>query len=374
MAEESKDDDIQHRIRTIYRLHNAFMTDDYDVNVTVEGDDLVVKVFLKEDTGDAGASAGAGAGGVAAAATGVSAAAPTPSVASVGASAKKPERWTPGLSTIPNIPEGEEEPQIPPEGSLAGEGAAVPSSPLETSPNIPEGEEGGSKLSAEEEAELEEELSGLGTEAAKSVPEVNIKKYYDQIIVNYNTIIGLLKTYSTTNQITLRKAMLPINKSIRTIHLDLKKQIGNPLGVYVGGPLYKEYILNKLLNEVIIYFTDYIINAEVRSPPPDKAELLSFFTNEIANRQGNKGPNLSGYKLILNQIKEIPQVIEIVRELNNLVAPSSAGAEAGAGAGAGATEEQKGPFSPLLNRMEGGGRRPKRNPLRQTRKLRKSNK
>jgi hypothetical protein len=211
-----------------------------------------------------------------------------------------------------------------------------------------EGEEDGVPETDLTEDNLLKELSQVGTN----------KKTMTRIDSNYDTILQLLKTYkllpNNTQFNEIYKIINPVNKSTAAINRDFLAKIGKTKGVTIEKNVYKEFITNRLLNEINAYFVDYYLQSIGRqSAAPDKSKLLTFFTDAIKARERN-GVDLSDYKTILNEIKADPRTQAILAELNK-----QTGNDLG---------DVLAEFNPTKT-LRGGT-----HPRRQTRKLRTSNK
>jgi hypothetical protein len=175
---------------------------------------------------------------------------------------------------------------------------------------------------------------------------------------NYDTIIQLLKSFKTFPEDTqfdqIYKIIRPINKSTSSINKDFLTKIGRTKGIKIEKGIYKTYITNKLLNIINGYFVDYYLHSTGRQPNgTDTTELLNFISNQIQARERN-GVDLSEYKTVMNEIKSDPRIQSILTELNKQTGNELANVLA--------------EFNPAKKLLGG-----KHRPLRQTRKLRKSN-
>lgn len=176
---------------------------------------------------------------------------------------------------------------------------------------------------------------------------------------NYDTIIQLLKTFKTFPEDTqfnqIYKIIRPINKSTSAINRNFLTKIGRTKGVTIEKGIYKTYITNKLLNIINAYFVNYYLHSTGRQTNgPDTTDLLNFISNQMKARERN-GVDLSEYKTVMNEIKSDPRIQSILAELNTQTGNGLADVLA--------------EFNPAKKLLGG-----KHHPLRQTRKLRKSNK
>jgi hypothetical protein len=400
MAEESKDDDIQARIRTIHRLHDAFMSDDYEVEVSMEGGDVVVKVFRKKDTGEAGAGAGAGAG--VAAATGVSA----PATAATAEAVPVP---------VPAIPEAAASASTSAETTEAG---AVPA-PVETAEAPTETV---SDLPKDPLGEGEEETVGSGPRAPSTTSslaslneqaeDITIEDYTPMTQNNYQAVFLDIRenrqinddtiTSISENQGDLDTALAGSSENSKSIQIELyklKTQLDLLQLIVQFYNTYRTTPKSSTLKDMFSGIQTFIqtpkdieteigtfVSATKMSPKIAKMATVLTFTNARNEALSNdivinlldllnKGILKNPFTKLITYLRELKKQIEEHRAKTSTVETVASGAAAGgAGAGAGAGATSTTPKKPWYRFGFGGGRRPKRNPLRQTRKLRKSNK